>query len=165
MSIKNRFSGLFSQVTTMIGANNAVPSEEAVLAKLESTKRTIEDVNRQFKDPNITTFICVCIPEFLSLFETERLVQELAKFEIDVHNVVVNQVLFPEDGSNCRKCAARVRMQRKYLDQIYDLYEDFHVVRMPLLDEEVRGVPALREFSANLLTPYDPSKRTQNQSC
>jgi anion-transporting ArsA/GET3 family ATPase len=100
MSIKNRFSGLFSQMTGMMGASAAVPSEEQLLGKLETMKAMIEDVNRQFQDPKLTTFICVCIPEFLSLFETERLIQELAKFGIDVHNVVVNQVLFPEAGMN-----------------------------------------------------------------
>lgn len=155
MTIKSRFSGIFSQFSSLMGGAQT-PNEEAVLQKLEKTKESIEIVNKQFQDPTITTFICVCIPEFLSLFETERLIQELAKFGIDSHCVVVNQVLFPEAESSCRKCAARVRMQKKYLDQIFDLYEDFNVVRMPLLDEEVRGVDALLHYGRFLMTPYDP---------
>lgn len=63
---------------------------------INGMKTKIEEVNLQFKDASKTTFIAVCIPEFLSMYETERLAIELAKQEIDIHNIVINQVLFPD---------------------------------------------------------------------
>ena len=67
-------------------------------------------------------------------------------------------------------------MQDRYISQIFELYEDFHVsakvylmtlalpfthdplcssqvVLMPLLDAEVRGVASLESFSTLLLSP------------
>ena len=148
-SLKDRFSGIFSQVSAMMGQANA---QEQMLSKLEDMKAIINVIHKQFQDPEATTFVCVCIPEFLSLYETERLVQELAKFDIDSHNVVVNQVLFPEKDSKCRKCNARVRMQQKYVNQISVLYDEYHVTQMPLLDEEVRGINGLKAFGDLFLT-------------
>jgi len=150
-----------------------------MLGKLEETRAVINKVNTAFRNKNKTTFICVCIPEFLSIYETERLVQELGKFGIDSHNIVINQVLFPEKDAEelgewyeehksnlpkeaadmCAKMMARKRMQDKYIGQCFDLYGDgpdaFHVTLMPLLDYEVRGVDKLKDFSENLVNPID----------
>jgi arsenite-transporting ATPase len=46
---------------------------------LDTIKSKTEEINKQFKDPEKTTFVAVCIPEFLSMYETERLAIELAK--------------------------------------------------------------------------------------
>ncbi|RYG53816.1 hypothetical protein EON66_07990 [archaeon] len=110
----------------------------------------VDNVQKRLMNREETTFVCVCIPEFLSMYETERLVQELTKMEIDVSNIVVNQVLLADasDTSHCGRCEKRIRMQQGYLMQIAELYgDDFHVVTTPLLDEEVRGTEKLRAFS------------------
>lgn len=127
-----------------------------MMEKLESLRATISEVNTQFKDEALTTFVCVCIPEFLSLYETERMIQELASYGIDTHSIVVNQLLFPGPGSECEQCNARRKMQKKYLDQIEELYDEFNVVKMPLLVEEVRGKEKLERFSEMLIKPYVP---------
>ncbi|GBC03928.1 hypothetical protein RclHR1_00540038 [Rhizophagus clarus] len=151
--LSGRFGPMFQQMSGMMGLN---ANQEDMFGKLEGMRAIITEVNNQFKDPEKTTFICVCISEFLSLYETERMIQELTTYQIDTHNIVVNQLLFPRKDSNCEQCLVRHRMQRKYLDQIYDLYEDFHIVLMPLLTKEIRGTQDIREFSEMLVKPYVP---------
>lgn len=143
-----------------LGSNGTLPNGQSLsdmTEKLESLRETISEVNTQFQDADLTTFVCVCIAEFLSLYETERMIQELAGYGIDTHSIVVNQLLFPKADNPCEQCGARRKMQRKYLDQYEELYaEDFNVVKMPLLVDEVRGKERLESFSEMLVKPYVP---------
>lgn len=132
---------------SVIGARGGLPggaSLDDLTQKLEALRETISEVNGQFKNPDMTTFVCVCIAEFLSLYETERMIQELSSYNIDTHCIVVNQLLFPEKSNDCKQCNARRKMQKKYLDQIEELYDEFNVIKMPLLTDEVRGVESLK---------------------
>ncbi|KAK6142862.1 hypothetical protein DH2020_023210 [Rehmannia glutinosa] len=138
MSLKNKFGGLFSQMTRLFGVGDDF-GEDDILGKLEGMKDVIEQVNNQFKDPDLTTFICVCIPEFLSLYETERLVQELTRFEIDTHNIIINQDVVPPFSCGHDKKDSHLAI---IIDPRYC---------------QVCGIEALKAFSHNFLSPYQPS--------
>lgn len=125
---------------------------------LNKTFERLEDMRKQseyFKsiltNPELCQFVAVCIPEYLSLYETERLCQELAKSDIDITNIVVNQIVIPE--SDCFKCKSRFKMQSKYLKMISELYSDFHVVYSVLQNEEVKGLDGLKAYGNRMMIP------------
>jgi len=94
-TLSGKFGPMMQSMSSMMG----MPANtDEMFGKLEGMREVITEVNTQFKDPEKTTFVCVCISEFLSLYETERLIQELTSYEIDTHAIVVNQLLFPKKG-------------------------------------------------------------------
>lgn len=166
-ALRNRFGGMFSNFASLLTAQSNTNASQmdtnAISAKLSEMKLLVEQIKQQFEDSSLTTFVCVSIPEFLSLYETERLVQKLAQFGIDTHNIVINQVLIMDENecTQCKRCKTRVKMQEKYITQFEDLYPDFHLIKVPLLFEEVRQLPKLRKF-ADLLINTDEDHTNTN---
>ena len=147
-----KFGAMMQQMSAMMGAEN---SQEQMFAKMAETQATIKQVNAEFTNPDKCTFVVVCIAEFLSLYESERMIQELMGFDIDVHNIIVNQLIFDSpDVQNVKLLKVRRKMQQKYLNQIHELYDDFNVVEMPLLTKEVRGTERIRLFGSWLFKGY-----------
>lgn len=121
--------------------------------RMEEMRKQSEKFKAILTNPDECQFVAVCIPEYLSVYETERLCQELAKSDIDIRNIVVNQIVIPE--SDCFKCKSRYKMQSKYLKQIHDLYSDFHIVLSALQNEEVKGVKGLVDYGNRLLAKLE----------
>lgn len=126
--------------------------------KLSDARRSVEEVSKMLINQETTTFICVAIAEFLSVYETERLVQELVTMDINVRNVICNQLMDPEEKDVSSALKARHTMQEKYVSQVTELYprDEYHVVCMPLLPEEVRGTEALKAYGKIALDPQRP---------
>lgn len=136
-----------------------------MIEMMKMFKKSIEDLKKQFMDKQHTTFIAVCIPEFLSMYETERLMQELQKMQIDCHNIVINQVLFPDKNCICDMCSSRFEMQKKYIYQIKEIYSDdlgledeidnkeseIKISILPFMENEIRGVNDLSRFLSLLI--------------
>lgn len=204
-SLQSSFGGIMQMVQSIAGDQQV--QEEELQQKVAGLRSASTGVREMFQDPTRCTFVCVCIPEFLSVYETERLIQELCKHGIDSSNIVVNQVLFPEDCGQIEEptstssstpiseskatadlevlmtklrslpvqedliselvalgeqvsrrvqqlekgwsmCQKKRKMQAKYLSQIADLYsDDFHVIPVPMLGDEVRGLDRLQQFA------------------
>jgi arsenite-transporting ATPase len=149
--------------------------------KLRKYKNGIAKVGAMLKDNERTTFIPVCIAEYLSISETKRLLQELDGHKIHKGHIVVNQLIldgFNEQEMNsittlttagattdeARALQPRIvhalelmnsrhNIQKKYLQMLAGSEEArcLDIIKAPLLGKEVTGVANLTEFSKILI--------------
>ena len=160
-----------------VGTQNPAHLKRQVASRIRTYKYGIEKVGAMLKDSQRTAFVVVCIAEYLSISESQRLLQELAKHKVNATHVVVNQLildtvqdaealelqealkskpnLLAKVESAVKLCQARSAIQMKYFSALTAFPEtrQLEIVKVPLLPREITGPEALLQMSAYLIPP------------
>ncbi|XP_060186419.1 ATPase GET3B-like isoform X4 [Lycium barbarum] len=85
------------------------------------------------------------ILKVMAISESSRLCASLKKEDVPVKRLIANQIL-PPSASDCKFCAMKRKDQSRALDMIQNDPElsSLMLVQAPLVDVEIRGVPALQ---------------------
>ena len=116
--------------------------DDPVLQALDQRKRRFERARELVTDRERTAFVFVVIPERLPILETAKAVGALDKYRIPVGGVFVNRVL-PSDAEG-EFLQRRRQRETRYLEEIDATFSAHSTQRIPLMEEDVVGVEALR---------------------
>lgn len=114
------------------------------LELIESWRSLSEEVAGFFRSESNVEFVLVTIPEALGVFQARRTLGDLAKFGLQVKNLLVNYVVENPDSDFLRR---RQAMQQPYLQQLdEELGGTMRITRIPLFAEEVKGIDRLHQM-------------------
>lgn len=118
--------------------------EDKALEDMEETKKHIREARGIMADPERTTFKTVIIPEEMSIYESERAMEALKKYNMHTDGVIVNQIQ-PEEA-DCEFCRARRTIQEQRMKTIKEKFGNQVIAEIPLMNHEVKGMDELKEI-------------------
>ncbi|KAK6163350.1 hypothetical protein DH2020_000214 [Rehmannia glutinosa] len=129
MKLKKKIASATSALKSAFGKGE--PQQDGN-DKLEQLRERMAKVRDLFRDPETTD-------------ESSRLCASLRKEKVPVQRLIVNQLL-PPSASDCKFCSMRRKDQMRALDMIQKDSElaKLKLIEPPLIDVEIRGVPALK---------------------
>ncbi|KAG9136625.1 hypothetical protein Leryth_020281 [Lithospermum erythrorhizon] len=142
LKLRQKIDQATSAIKSVFGQED---KRQDAASKLEKLRERMIQVRELFRDTDSTEFIIVTIPTVMAINESSRLCASLKKENVPVKRLIVNQVL-PPSVSDCKFCAMKIKDQRRALNTIPndpDL-SCLSLVQAPLVDVEIRGVPALQ---------------------
>ena len=113
-------------------------------------EKLAEDVLLMIRAENTVAYL-VTIPEGLGVNQTERIKQDLEKFQVNIGGIIINNYIPVEFAIGSDLLKNRVHVQTQYIDELEKLYsESLPIVKLPLQGFEVKGLKALRRIEKQL---------------
>ncbi len=129
------------QVEMMVSTVESAETKETAQNRFRNIISTLRDKNR-------TVFSLVLYPEFTPIMESYRAMIDLKEAGIETQLVIANMVL-PEEVCNNNFFRNRRQMQLKYLQEIKDRF-NLPMLQFPLMQEEMKGLSRLKTAALNL---------------
>jgi arsenite/tail-anchored protein-transporting ATPase len=108
-------------------------------------KERFDRVIAMMKDKDKTTFSFVMYPEKTPVIEAFRASEELKTVGIETQLVIANLII-PEEQANTVFFKNRRHMQEKYLKEIKETFKESEIVKVPMYHKEIRGVDMLKKI-------------------
>ena len=109
-----------------------------------------KDVLDMIRAENTTAYL-VTIPEGLGVSQTERIKQDLERFDVHIGGIIVNNLIPLEADTSSELLTKRRQIQEKYMKMLEDAYSGWlPLVKLPLQGYEVIGIEALRDIGEQL---------------
>ena len=126
--------------------------EDEILGELRDIRERINSASGILTDRKRTAFFFVLVPEEMILLDTRKAAELFAKFDVPIAGYVVNRVLPKElaEGDVPGYLKNRMRMQRKYLDQIRSSFGDEILAQVPEMERDVTGLPMIERVAGRL---------------
>ncbi|MCE7749087.1 MAG: TRC40/GET3/ArsA family transport-energizing ATPase [Candidatus Heimdallarchaeota archaeon] len=146
LKMKTFISNAMTMVKSMFGGDQ---EKDRTVETLETMKEKVLVARDKLMDEEQTQFIKVLIPTMMSIFETERLAEELDQHLISHKFAVVNQINPANDV--CTYCMHRHKEHIKNIEYIKSAFPDAIITEIEALDREIRGLNMLQVFKEKLL--------------
>ncbi|XP_002974288.2 ATPase ARSA1 [Selaginella moellendorffii] len=142
LKLKQKLASATNAIKSVFGQGDG---SDTATNRLEQLKERMVMVREIFRNKEATEFVIVTIPTVMAVSESSRLKQSLEKEGVPVKRLIVNQVLAASQ-SDCKFCSMRRKDQSRAFDIINSdqNLKDLQLIQSPLMDVEIRGVPALR---------------------
>lgn len=130
--------------------------DDKVLSSIESFIRQLEELQHILLDPSVASVRIVVNPEKMVIAEARRAYTYLNLFGFNVDAVITNRVLPAEAGTGY--WASWHDIHIKYEEEIRSCFNPIPILRVPMMDSEVQGMPMLVRIGEAAFPEMDAAK-------
>jgi len=148
IKMRLRFSGVANLIRKVLPFGKEEEKQQLGTEELDKLKLRIEEARKILTDPERTSYNIVTIPEQMAIVESERAIKTIEGYKIPIKNIVVNQIIPP--NQRCGFCKSKRDEQMGRVKEIKKKFSTFKIVEVPLFKKEIRGFDSLSKLGKEM---------------